>query len=214
MTREMIGSCSPRHQPGCGPPLRLDWTPAAARPRLADYVELKRFSARGGRDYAMLANTNDLVYYRLEPAEAAILPLLDGTRTVGEVLVAHLQESGALDFTTVADFVGALREGGFLTEDFVDTDAAVRRALARRGPRARLSKFIRTLTVEWSGAEPLTVWLYRHGLKFLFNKIGALVATLVVIAGTIAFARRRCRATTTSSCRRSPPASACSCSSR
>ena len=69
----------------------------------------------------------------------------------------HLRQSGELDFAGVADLVGALHEGGFLTDGYVNADAALTRALAPRGPGAHVSAFLRTLTVEWSGAEALTV---------------------------------------------------------
>jgi putative peptide zinc metalloprotease protein len=42
--------------------------------------------------------------------------------------------------------------------------------------------------VSWSGADTMTRWLHRHGLRFLFNRVGVIVASFVVIAGTIAFA--------------------------
>jgi CRP-like cAMP-binding protein len=51
-----------------------------------------------------------------------------------------------------------------------------------------VSTFIATLTIEWSGADRLTRGLHRYGLRFLFNKIGAIVAALVVIGGVLAFA--------------------------
>ena len=69
----------------------------AWRPELAPWVEVKRFEARGGRVYAMVANRRDLVYYRLESSEIDLLGLLDGTRTLGQIVVAQLELSGELD---------------------------------------------------------------------------------------------------------------------
>ena len=51
------------------------------RPKLADDIEIKRFSLRWGNDYVMVANPRAMLYYRLEPWEADMLPLMDGTRT-------------------------------------------------------------------------------------------------------------------------------------
>ena len=67
------------------------------RPKLADDIEIKRFALRWGNDYAMVANPRAMLYYRLEPWEADMLPLMDGTRTVGEIAVARLEEDGELD---------------------------------------------------------------------------------------------------------------------
>ncbi len=164
---------------------RLD--PAALMPQVGDWVEVREFDARGGRDYVMIANQRDLVYYRLTPDEAALLPLMDGARTAPEILVEHLRSSGTLDFGAVAELIRSLHAGGFLTDSYTDTGAALTRALAPTGPRARVGKFAKTLEVNWSGAERLTVWLHAHGLKYLFTKVGMIIAALVATGGFVAF---------------------------
>ncbi|HEY5422546.1 MAG TPA: hypothetical protein VIK05_03695, partial [Ilumatobacteraceae bacterium] len=80
-----------------------DW-----RPEVAQWVEVKRFEARDGHVYAMVANRRDLVYYRLEETELDLLPLLDGTRTLGEIVVTQFDTSGDLDAATVIDLVRTL----------------------------------------------------------------------------------------------------------
>src|SRR5262249_1676342 len=143
--------------------------------------------ARGGRDMVMVGNSRDLVYYRLEPSEAALLDLMDGTRTVGEIVMSQLDTAGRFDVGEVAALVSSLRGGGFLTAEFVDLHAAWQRALAPRGVRAGVARSLRTLTWEWSGAEKLTTWLYRHGLRALFTRAGAFIAACVALLGLVAF---------------------------
>ena len=58
--------------------------------------------------------------------------------------------------------------GGFLDAPYVDVQGAVERALA--GKRRRLREFVRTQTVEWSGADSLVRWFHDHGLKFLLKE--------------------------------------------
>ena len=157
------------------------------RPELAPWVEVREFEARGGRRYAMVANQRDLVYYRLDAAEVALLPLLDGTRTIGEIVVTQLEHAGALDAGSVVDLARTLHAGGFLTDPYVDVDAALARALAPKGPSARIARFLRTLDIEWSGAERLTRWCYAHGLRHLFRPVGMLLAALVAVGGVAAF---------------------------
>ncbi|HEX3087718.1 MAG TPA: hypothetical protein VHQ23_03625 [Ilumatobacteraceae bacterium] len=158
------------------------------KPELAAWVEVKRFEARGGLVYGMVANTRDLSYFRLDAVEFDLLPLLDGTRTLGEIVVAQLDASGSLDAATVVDLVRSLHSGGFLTDEYVDVDAAVKRALAPTGVRARLANFSRTLTIHWSGAERLTQLCYRHGLRHLFRPVGIVLSSLVAVGGLVAFA--------------------------
>src|SRR5439155_6809524 len=88
--------------------------PAEFRPRLSRDVEVRRFQLRWGNDYAMAANLRDLLHYRLTPDEADVLGLMDGTRTVKELVIEQFGESGALDVTSVADLVRLPLIGGFL----------------------------------------------------------------------------------------------------
>ena len=69
------------------------------------------------------------------PRRSICCRLLDGTRTLGEIVVAQLERSGELDTAAMVDLVRTLHAGGFLTDPYVDVDAAVARALAPTGPR-------------------------------------------------------------------------------
>jgi hypothetical protein len=136
----------------------------------------------------MIANPRDLVHYRLDTSEADLLPLMDGTRTVGEIVVERLQDSGDLELSAVADLVRQLRVGNFLTTSFVDVDAAVRRALDPVSPgRAVAREFARTLSVEWTGAHRLVAWFHRYLLRWFFVPVVAIVAFLAAVAGGIGF---------------------------
>ena len=103
--------------------------PAELRPQLAPDVEVKEFHLRWGNDYAMIANPRDLLHYQLEPGEIELLPLMDGTRTVKEIVVERFRESGDMELSGVADLVQTLRVGNFLTAPFVDVRAAVGRSI-------------------------------------------------------------------------------------
>src|SRR4029078_7884005 len=43
------------------------------------------------------------------------------------------------------------------------------------------------LKIEWSGAERLTQWCYRHGLRHLFRPAGIALSALVAVGGLVAF---------------------------
>jgi CRP-like cAMP-binding protein/Zn-dependent protease len=167
--------------------LRDRTDPARFRPRLAPDVELKEFHLRWGNDYAMLANPRDLIHYRLEPDEVELVRMMDGTRTVKEIVVARLREEGDLDLDAVVELVRQLQEGGFLEPPYVDVDAAVRRALQPSVARHKAREFIRTLSIDWAGAERLVVWLYRHGVRWLFNPVAVVLGTVVGLGGLVAF---------------------------
>jgi putative peptide zinc metalloprotease protein len=162
--------------------------PGRLRPKLADDVETKEFRLRWGNDYAMIANPRDLIHYRLEPEELELVRLMDGTRTVKEIVVERFRESGDLDLSAVADLVRELYEGNFLDQRFVDVGDAVARALHPISvPRAKAREFGRTLSIDWKDAERLVRWFYRAGLRLFFRPWAQVLAGLVAVTGFVAF---------------------------
>jgi CRP-like cAMP-binding protein/Zn-dependent protease len=165
---------------------RID--PAEFRPELAPDIEVKEFRLRWGNDYAMVANPRQLLHYRLDPGEVELLPLMDGSRTVKEVVVERLRESGDLELSGVADLVQALYEGNFLTAPYRDAATIVERAIDPVSvARAKAREFAKTLRVDWEGAHRLVAWFYANGLKWFFNPVIAIAAFLAAAAGGIAF---------------------------
>ena len=160
--------------------------PAQRRPKLAGDVELKLFNVRSGNDYAMIANPRDLLHLRLDPAEYEVARLMDGTRSVADIVIERLQDSGSLELQEVADFERTLDEGGFLDPARTDVLAEVAERLQpRRGRRFR--NFAKTLSIEWIGADRFVRGWYRAGARLCFTRVGAAVASILSIAGVIAF---------------------------
>jgi CRP-like cAMP-binding protein len=167
--------------------LSARFDPTEFRPKLAADVEIKDFKLRWGNDYSMIAQPRDLIHYRLTPGERETVRLMDGTRTVKEIVVERFRESGDLELEGVAELVRELQEGGFLDPPFVDTKEVVRRAMDPSRARAKAREFARTLSVEWKDADRFFRWLYQHGLRYLFNRWVALIGLLVGVAGVLAF---------------------------
>ncbi len=107
------------------------------RPKLAPDVEVKSFPLRWGNDYVMVANPRAMLYYRLEPWEGALLPLMDGTRTVGDIVVERLEEEGELDAAGATQLVQILELGGFLEPVPAGLEKGLERALDRLTPPQR-----------------------------------------------------------------------------
>jgi hypothetical protein len=157
-------------------------------PHLADYVEVRRFTPARSKSYAIAANRRDLVYYRLSTTEAETMEVMDGSRTVADLVVDHMRDSGDLDIAGVAELVRLLLQGDFLTQAYVDVPAMLDAALHPRPRwRQKLSEFVKTLSIEWSGAERLVVWLYRHLLRPLFNPAGGAATLALGLVGLAGF---------------------------
>jgi CRP-like cAMP-binding protein/Zn-dependent protease len=161
--------------------------PALFHPQLAPDIEVKEFTLRWGNDYTMIANPRELLHYRLEPGEAEFLPLMDGSRTVKEIVVDRFRESGDMELSMVADLVRQLREGNFLTTPYIDVPATVRRALAGEGAaRTKAREFTRTLSIDWRGANRLVEWFYRNLLRWFFVPWVTVLTFVAAIAGGLA----------------------------
>jgi CRP-like cAMP-binding protein/Zn-dependent protease len=164
--------------------------PTRYRPKLAEYVEIREFPLRWGNDYVMVANTRDLVHYRLPASELPLLRRMDGSRSVKELVLDEFEASGDLDPDAVTDLVRTLYEGNFLDQRYRDVDALVTRALDPVTERRRRARtFAKTLTIEWSDANRVVQWLYDHGMRYAFSKVAIGVEAFVAIAGVVIFAR-------------------------
>jgi len=161
---------------------------ANMRPRLRDGCEAKVFRLRWGNDYAMLARDDRELHYRLEVWEAELLPKMDGTRTVGDLVVERMEAGGGLDAEPVTDLVVALYTGGFLDPAPIATDELIADRLDPSSPgRKKLKRFGKTLSIEWKGADRLVRFCYRYFLRPFFWWPVALVSGAVALAGLAAF---------------------------
>lgn len=153
------------------------------RPKLADDIEIRVFEQRWGEGYVMIANPRDLLHYRLAASDLPLLHMMDGTRTVKEIVIERFEESGEIELTAVIDLVRSLYQGNFLERRFVDVPSMVTRAMDPVSERRRKAReFGRTLSIEWEGAHRLVQWLYDHGLKWVFTPA---VLVLLIVTSVI-----------------------------
>lgn len=161
---------------------------ANLHPRLRDGCEVKIFRLRWGNDFAMLARDDRELHYRLEVWEAELLPKMDGTRTVGDLVVERMEAGGGLDAEPVTDLVVALYTGGFLDPAPIATDELIADRLDPSSPgRKKLKRFGKTLSIDWKGADRLVRFCYRNLMRPFFWWPIALVSGLVAVAGLAAF---------------------------
>jgi CRP-like cAMP-binding protein/Zn-dependent protease len=161
---------------------------ADQRPRMRDGCEVKIFRLRWGNDYAMLARDDRELHYRLEVWEAELLPKMDGSRTVGELVVERMEAGGGLDAEPVTDLVLALHSGGFLDPAPIPTDELIADRLDPSSPgRKKLKRFGKTLSIDWKGADRLVRFSYRHFLRPFFWWPVAAASGVVALVGMIAF---------------------------
>jgi CRP-like cAMP-binding protein/Zn-dependent protease len=162
--------------------------PETFTPTLADETQVVVFRLKNGNDYALCARPDRTLHFYLEPWEAELLALMDGTRTTQELIVAHLEEAGDLDPGAVLSLVGSLHEGGFLDPAPLDVPGLVRERLdtASRG-RKKIRGFFKTLRIGWDGADRFVSACYRGGLRFAFRPLVTALLAVLAVSGLVAF---------------------------
>jgi len=159
--------------------------PAAWRPRTRADVEVVRVDWARSGPRALISR--GAAVYTLEDGEAELVALMDGRHTVADLVARRLGDSGDLELSSVVALVDMLRTVGFLTERPGHVDQALERALDTRPTWwVAAQRSARTLSVEWSGAQRLVEWLYRHGLRRVMNPAGAMGSVIVALSGLVA----------------------------
>ena len=159
------------------------------RPTLRPDAEIAVFRLRWGDDYAMACGPDRIRHFQLEIWEAELLQRMDGSRTVGELIVDHLGRSGDLDAAGVLGLIETLRLDGFFEPGApVDVDALVQ---ARMDPsttgRRKIREFLKSLQLSWHGADRLMEHLYDGGFKLFFRPPVIVAAVLLAVVGVAAY---------------------------
>jgi CRP-like cAMP-binding protein len=160
------------------------------RPRIGEDVEVKVFRLRWGNDYAMAYNPRRFTHYKLEPWEAEMVGLMDGTRTVSELVIDRLGASGSVDADGVTELVMGLRQHAYFDPRTPNVSEALERGADRAsGPVDTARRALRNLRLEWTGADRAVRAAYDHGLKYVFAPPVAAISLVIALAGLAAFAR-------------------------
>ena len=157
------------------------------RPTLAAGVEVKVFEFPHADDYALISTPEHNEFFELEVWEGELVPLMDGSRTVDELIVHRLAEDGALDAGAVAGLIEMLRIKGMLEPRSVQLQPLLKARMApASGGRLKLREFAKTMRIGWDGADAFTRKMYRAGFRWLFRPSGVTVSAFLAIAGLAA----------------------------
>src|SRR6185503_14094490 len=172
---------------------RLDY--ASFVPRLVPDIERAQLRRRDGSAYTVIKNPHGEDgagrYLRLEPEDVALLDLMDGTRSVQDIVIESLHRSGAFVLDRLARLTSALASNGFFGEEPPRAYQRLARARMQRDPLTRLASGLKRLIVwdiaRWNNAESAVAALYRAGGRLAFTPIGAAVIAAVSLGGVIAW---------------------------
>ena len=158
---------------------RLDY--ASFVPAPVSDVERADLRRRDGSPYTVLKNPRGDSgagrYLRLDPADLQLFELMDGQRSIQEILTTQLERNGVFALDRLARLTAELRANGFFGEEPPPLYEKLFGRRAMRDPIARASMFLRRLVVwdiaRWSNADGLVDRVYRLGGRLAFTRIGA-----------------------------------------
>jgi putative peptide zinc metalloprotease protein len=157
---------------------RLDY--ASFVPAPVSGIERADLRRRDGSPYTMLKNPHGDNgagrYLRLEPADVQLYELMDGQRTIQEILVAHLERAGVFAIDRLARLTANLRINGFFGDEPPPLYEKLIARRAMRDPIVRASLFLRKLVMwdvaRWSNANGFVDRVYRLGGWLAFTRLG------------------------------------------
>jgi len=172
---------------------RLDYAMFVPQP-IAD-LERADLRHRDGRPYTVIKNPRGDkgagTYLRLEPEDVALLELMDGVRSIQDIVIAHLEKSGGFALDRLARLTASLAANGFFGEERPRVYERLARRRALRDPLIQLSLLLRRFIVwdiaHWNNADAFVQRVYRWGGRLAFTPVGAAVILLVCAAGLYAW---------------------------
>ena len=138
----------------------------------------------------MLNNPALGAYLKLEEKDFFVWSLMDGTRTVKDLVVAYFSEYGSTAFGRVSDLVTQLRAGGLLSDPPINVyrEVAVqyhKRTMGYRGELLMKSFLQKDLSI--TGLDGILSTMYRRGFWVLFSKPLLILYPVLIVAGIALF---------------------------
>ncbi len=149
------------------------------RPRVRSGWALKRLDASEGERRFILKDLRSNAFVRMTAGEAELFELLDGTRSLVDLIAAAEQKLGPTGPSRLASLLADLGDRGLL--------AGVDGTRDLQLPGGRLARMFRPreYVVPWAG--PAVDAIYRKGGRFLVTRQAGAVFLAIAVAGVLAF---------------------------
>ena len=167
--------------PAAGRPAQVEaaTTRFGLRPRLRSGYALKRLEAAEGQHRWVLKRLDDGRFVQLSDANAELLDLLDGTRSLPELVAEAERRFGDGGIARLVSLLSELGDDGFLA-DIETSDAA--------GGLVPPQRLLRPREKAWPAAGRLFERVYERGGWLLFTRPALAAISVLALAGVVAFA--------------------------
>ena len=163
---------------------------ALYQPQQAEDVEIHQVKGRHGT-YFVLKNPEAKTYLQLTPEARFLWDLMDGSRSIKDLIVAYYAEYGSFALATITGLVQQLRARSFLADDPINIIALVSSKIRQRGPMYLITWPMRVFLMQQLAISGLDRWvsrLYRWGGRLLFSLPVQLLFLGLSVGGLVLFA--------------------------
>lgn len=159
-------------------------------PRRIGAVSVAHFARSGGQDYHVLKNNTQAGYVRLDESGYFLWQLMDGTRSVKDLMVAYFEEFKRLDRDGLLGLIRRLQRERMLVGSHHDAYKLIGSQLRTDTLLSRLQQFRsilfrKSLTI--AGLDRPVAETYRYAVQYLFKAPFLLVYPLMLLAGLFCF---------------------------
>ncbi|MEE8448585.1 MAG: cyclic nucleotide-binding domain-containing protein [Thermodesulfobacteriota bacterium] len=154
-------------------------------------VTAQRLASAKEEEYYILKNSAQNKYLRLTVRDFAIWQLMDGSRTVKDLVVFYFLSFGVLAFERVTSLVEQLKLEGFLEQPAAQLFTRLQQRLKLSTPEYKakqLRKIFFHKTWEIKRIDNILNALYHGGVWLLFTRPAKLLYPLIAASGAVFFA--------------------------
>jgi putative peptide zinc metalloprotease protein len=166
--------------PAAGAPGAAQATQFGMKPRVRSGYALKRLEASEGNRRWVLKDMRSERFLRLSDNDAQLFELLDGKRSLVDLIGEAEQRFGGSGAARLARLLGDLGDRGFLA-GVTGSQAAV------AAPQSRLRRLMKPRDTSFRGVGAWFDGLYRHGAWVLFTRPALIALAAIAAAGLAAF---------------------------
>ncbi|HTE85863.1 MAG TPA: cyclic nucleotide-binding domain-containing protein [Dehalococcoidia bacterium] len=158
----------------------------ACRPCLRERIAWKELTTTHGEKYVIIQNPDTATYLRLPSEDFYVFQLMDGSRTVQQIVVEYMLKFNRFALQHIIELVQDLRYGEFLTDRPYYTYRQVRQLARRRSFGAIVDDVLKLyLNREFpiKGVDDVFNKLYRGGAWLLLTLPGLILLAAIALLG-------------------------------